>query len=103
MEEERAKFEEAGYSLVGLSYDSVEKLEQFGKKRSIGFPLLSDSDSEVIKAFGILDTKHKEGSFAYGIAKPTIYIINKDKTIRSVVAEKGYKVRPPIDNVLGQL
>ena len=47
---------EQGLGVAAISYDSEEVLADFSQRRGITFPLLSDDDSEVIKAFGILNT-----------------------------------------------
>ena len=45
-----------GFGLVGISYDSVETLKTFSDQHGISFPLLSDTGSATIKAYGILNT-----------------------------------------------
>src|SRR5262245_36612259 len=44
-----------GLGVAAISYDSVPILEDFATRRHITFPLLSDTDSATIKAFGILN------------------------------------------------
>lgn len=96
----KEKFYNEGYNLVGISYDSVEKLKKFDSKFNPAFPLLSDKGSTTIKAFGMMDDSHKEGSFAFGVPKPAIYVVAKNGVIQSVLREEGYKIRPEIDDVL---
>ena len=50
-----------GLGAVAISYDSQEVLADFSRRRDITFPLLSDDDSSVITAFGILNTVAAEG------------------------------------------
>ena len=57
LEELRAQ----GLGVVAISYDSEEVLADFSQRRGITFPLLSDDDSSVITAFGILNTVAAEG------------------------------------------
>jgi len=57
LEELRAQ----GLGVVAISYDSEEVLADFSQRRDITFPLLSDDDSSVITAFGILNTVAAEG------------------------------------------
>ena len=53
----QSRFEELqGLGVVAISYDSEEVLADFSRRRAITFPLLSDDDSSVITAFGILNT-----------------------------------------------
>jgi len=51
---------EAGIGVVAISYDSEEILSAFAARRGITYPLLSDDDSAVITAFGILNTVVQE-------------------------------------------
>lgn len=96
----REKFEREGVSLVGVSYDNVETLTKFNTKYSPGYTLLSDDGSAVIKEFGIFDDSQREGSFSYGVAKPTVYVINRNGAVHAVLAEDSYKTRPQIDAIM---
>jgi len=53
--------ENSGISIAAISYDSKEVLADFANRRGITFPLLSDDDSSVIRAFGIYNTVAEEG------------------------------------------
>ncbi len=95
------KFTESGYPLVGVSNDEIVSLKRFEDRlqkmtsaEKSGFTFLSDENSEIIKSFGILNETHKEGSFAYGVPHPAVYIVNKDAKIEAVLQEEGYKDRP---------
>ena len=50
-----------GLGVAAISYDTEEVLADFAERRGITFPLLSDDDSSVIEAFGILNTVAEEG------------------------------------------
>jgi len=100
----RAKeFEQRGYNVVALSYDPVGSLDRFTQQRSINFTLLSDTKSEAIKAFGLLNTDIREGSPHYGIPNPAIVIIGQDKMVQTIHQEDGYKKRPDLDEILRTL
>jgi peroxiredoxin len=45
-----------GLGLAAISYDPPEILSAFSRQRGITFPLLSDTGSETIKRYGILNT-----------------------------------------------
>ena len=45
--------EKAGIQIVGISYDSTKVLKTFSDRMSIGFPMLSDPESETIEAYHI--------------------------------------------------
>ena len=48
-----AEFEAAGAQRVGISADAVDKQREFDEKHSLGYPLLSDEDKSVAKAYGV--------------------------------------------------
>ena len=45
--------EEAGVEVVGVSGDSVDNHQLFARVNSLDFPLLSDEDGKISKAFGV--------------------------------------------------
>ena len=77
--------EEAGYSVFAISNDPVEVLQDFATKHDITFPLLSDSDSAVIRAFGIMNQliRPDEGQSMrwYGIAYPGTYYVDANMMV----------------------
>lgn len=89
----------SGWQLVGLSYDSPEKLAEFTGKSNITFPLLSDADSATIKAFNLLNNDVSADSRSYGIPHPAIVFIANDGTVRAVLREEGYRTRPSLDAI----
>ena len=46
-------FASRGINVAGVSYDSQAILSDFARRRSISYPLLSDTSSSLIDAFGI--------------------------------------------------
>lgn len=69
--------------VVAVSYDSAEVLAKFAKKRKITFPVLSDPDSKVIKAYGVLN-EGARGPQA-GIPHPATFLIDKQGIIRAKI------------------
>lgn len=98
-----ADFNQRGLQLVVLSYDSVETLKSFQLKHAPGLTFLSDPESRVIKAFGILNEREKPNSRGYGIPNPGIIIIDAGAVMRAKFAEKSYRHRPQIDAVLAAI
>ena len=62
--------EKNGVRIAAVSYDSQEILRGFADKHGIGFPLLSDHDSAVIRRFGIFNTNIAPGLRAHGVPHP---------------------------------
>jgi peroxiredoxin Q/BCP len=47
-----ASLHAAGYSVVGVSPDPVDRLAQFAEQEALPFPLASDEDHRVLEAWG---------------------------------------------------
>ncbi|MCH2511422.1 MAG: redoxin domain-containing protein [Dehalococcoidia bacterium] len=84
------KLREAGYEVFAVSNDTVERLADFATQHGITFSLLSDEDSAVIRAFGIMNTliRPDEGKHMrwYGIPYPGTYITDE----AGIVVDKDF-------------
>ncbi|RRC94851.1 peroxiredoxin [Schaalia canis] len=70
----------AGYTVVGVSADSMEALERFAQKQSLNFPLATDPSKEMLTAWGVWGEKKNYGKIFQGIKRSTI-VIGKDGVI----------------------
>ena len=96
---ERAQklFAAKGINVAAVSYDSRQTLAAFTQRRSITYPLLSDSSSKLIDAFGIRNVA-ATGAQA-GIPIPGYYLIDKQGIIQKRFFEDGYVNRLTANNV----
>jgi len=88
-----------GYTMISISYDAPEILAAFTKKYGITYKMTSDKGSAMIEAFGIRDPQYKEGTRAYGVPMPGIFIVDPQGILRAKLAEDGYKLRPPSEAI----
>ena len=70
--------EKNGVRIAAVSYDSQEILKGFAEKHGIGYPLLSDHDSAVIRRFGIFNANIAPGLRAHGVPHPVNYLVAPD-------------------------
>jgi peroxiredoxin len=92
-----------GYNLAAISYDPPAVLSGFAKAQGIGYSLLSDEGSKMIDAFGLRDTQYAPGSFAHGVAKASILVVDaKGRVVRKMVSS-DYKVRPSNADIIAAL
>lgn len=89
-----------GWSLTAISYDAPEITTAFAAKHDITYPLLSDTNSETIKRWGLLNAEMTEGTRYYGIPHPTIAYISADGTLQQIDTNTNYKVRPSPQDVI---
>jgi len=86
--------------VAALSYDSPEVLSHFAGRMKITYPMLSDPDSTVIKAFGLLNETVPKGTPFYGVPWPASYLIGPDGAVKARYFEKDYKERYTAGTVL---
>lgn len=87
--------ERRGYKMAGISFDSPKILSTFIERRSIKYTLLSDPKSEIIDRYKLRDPQYPQGSFAYGVPRPIIFVLDKTGTIKAKLYEETYTKRPP--------
>jgi peroxiredoxin Q/BCP len=78
------ELKEAGYSLLGISADSVNKQRNFSEKFDLPFPLLADQNKEIINAFGVWGPKKFMGKDYEGILRKT-FIIDENGVVERVI------------------
>ncbi len=95
------RFEAAGIKLYAVSYDEPEALAAFAHAQGIGFPLLADSGSAVIRRFGILNTFVAETDAPfYGIPFPGTYVLDEEGIVREKFFRRHLANRESADTVL---
>ncbi|SDS70251.1 peroxiredoxin Q/BCP [Paraoerskovia marina] len=69
-----ASLQGAGYTVLGVSPDPVEKLARFAADESLTFPLLSDPDRTVLEAYGAYGEKKNYGKTVVGVIRSTVVV-----------------------------
>lgn len=82
------KFEQAGIQPFGVNPASVQSHLSYVEKMRFNFPLLSDPDRAVARAYHAMKDDGK------GIVR-TVYVIGRDGTVR--YAQRG---APPVDLIV---
>lgn len=95
-----ARFRALGLSVVSVSVDEVDKIAAFAKAQNIGYTMLSDPHGDINEKLGIRDPQYPLGSAAFGVPRPTLYVIDRKDVIRLRYQEPTYKTRPNLDGVL---
>jgi peroxiredoxin Q/BCP len=73
-----------GFAVLGVSKDKPAKLKQFVERDALTFPLLSDADLEVHKAYGAYGEKLNYGKTIMGVIRST-FIIDADGKIEKAL------------------
>ena len=72
--DDRARMERANAVVLGVSRDDADSHQRFGQKFGLTFPLLSDPDAAVCKAYGVYKQKSMYGRTYWGIERTTFII-----------------------------
>lgn len=72
--DELAEFTKAQAVILGVSGDDLRSHQRFAGKFSLTFPLLSDPDHAVAKAYGVYKQKSMYGRTYWGIERTTFVI-----------------------------
>jgi hypothetical protein len=89
-----------GLGVAAISYDSIGVLKSFADRQHIAYPLLSDTDSTIIRAFDILNETAKPGTLTYGIPYPGVYIVDVQGKVVSKYFEDDYRDRISTADIL---
>ncbi|NNF32377.1 MAG: thioredoxin-dependent thiol peroxidase [Flavobacteriaceae bacterium] len=73
-----------GYELLGVSADTEKKQSNFRNKFEFPFPLLADTEKEVINSFGVWGPKKFMGREYDGIHRKT-FLINENGVVERVI------------------
>lgn len=88
-------FTAAGYAVLGVSPDPVERLDRFRRKHALPFTLLSDEDHTMARAYGVWGVKKSYGREHEGLTRST-FVIASDGSIEHAwygVRAKGHVTR----------
>jgi peroxiredoxin len=89
-------FEARGASLAAIAVDPPERSRALAGKLGLPYPLLSDVDLTVTRAFGLEDVEN-------GISWPALYVVTPDGTVRWRSLSETYKERAAPDLILQAL
>ena len=76
----RSELSEAGLAVLGISPDAPAKLAKFAARDGLTFPLLSDPDRGVLKAYGAFGEKMLYGKKSVGVIRST-FVVGADGRI----------------------
>ncbi|MBG6239598.1 peroxiredoxin Q/BCP [Mycetocola sp. CAN_C7] len=64
----------AGYTVLGISKDAPATLKTFAERDALPFPLLSDEDLTVHRAYGAYGEKNSYGKIVTGVLRSTFVV-----------------------------
>ena len=100
LERQRENFEQEGIHVAAVTFDSCDILRHFGKRAEITYPLLSDTDSKVIRAFGLLNEVVPASHHFYGVAQACRLLIDAEGRVTAKFLEQSPGDRVTAGNIL---
>ncbi|KAA2245569.1 thioredoxin-dependent thiol peroxidase [Chitinophaga agrisoli] len=73
-----------GYTVIGVSEDSVKSHQKFATKHELPFPLLADEDKTILNAYGVFGEKKFMGRIYDGTHRTT-FLINEKGIIHRII------------------
>ena len=108
-----------GASVVAISPEVAENAEKTVAKTKVSFPIISDSDNELLKMYKTaytvddatiikyqgygIDFSKANGNSENVLPVPATYIINKDMTIGAVFYDTDIRNRPSVMQIVSEL
>ena len=83
------QFTEKGAVVLGVSKDSVASHKKFQEKYQLSFPILSDTELQVIQAYDVWKEKKLYGKVSMGVVRTT-YLIDEN----GIISKAFGKVKP---------
>lgn len=79
-----------GYKVLGVSADSEKSHQKFIDKYSLPFPLIADTEKDMLKAYGVYGPKKFMGREFLGIHRTT-FVIDENGVIEEVITKVDTK------------
>jgi len=97
-----AKFNSPSVQTVGISVDSVFTLKVFSQTYNLQFPLLSDFNKKVTRAYGVLQETWVSHGYK-GVSKRAVFVLDGRGILRYKWVTDVPSNEPPYDEVLSAL
>lgn len=94
------EFKDKGYTIIGVSRDSVKSHQNFISKQDLNLLLLSDEQEELVNALGVLQEKSMYGKTYMGIVRSTFVL---DETGTIIKEYRNIKAKGHAEQVLNEL
>lgn len=91
------ELQDRGFAIIGVSADSAKKHQNFITKYELPFPLIPDTEKEVIEAYGVWGLKKFMGREFDGIHRET-FVIDEEGKIEKIY--KKVKTKEATEQIL---
>jgi len=89
----------AGYAVVGASVDDAKSHQKFIAKHELPFPLIADTEKQLVETFGVWGEKSMYGRKYFGTFRTT-FIINEEGIVERIIGPKKIKTKDHANQIL---
>lgn len=93
-------YQELGAEVLAIAGQRAKKVEEYRTSHSLTIPVLIDPDRSVIKRYGVY---HRIGLTAVNIARPAMFIIDREGRIRFMYVGADQLDRPDHSALVAEL
>lgn len=79
-----------GFEVLGVSPDSEKSHTRFAGKYNLPFPLIADTEKQILNEYGVWGEKNMYGKISMGVLRTT-FIINEEGIIEKVFSKVDTK------------
>ena len=84
-----ASLQSAGYQVLGISPDTLEKQKKFRDEEHVPYPLLCDPSRDVLEAYGAWGEKQLYGKTVTGVLRSTFVVDEQGKVEKAMYNVKA--------------
>lgn len=88
-----------GYAIVGVSVDSEESHQKFITKHELPFPLIADTNKQLVEAFGVWQEKKNFGKAYMGTIRTT-FLIDENGVIKHKIEGRNVDTKNHSQQIL---
>jgi len=93
-----AKLSDLKAQVIGISVNDPFSNKAFAERNMLNFPLLSDYNREVVGIYGVA-AKDFAGLKGYTAAKRSIFIVDRERTVRYVWISEDPRIEPNYEEI----
>lgn len=99
LQEHKQELANLGYEIIGVSKDKQETQAKFATNYGLEFPLIADTNTELLQALGAWGEKVACGRRTIGTLRTT-YLVNEDGIIERIFTPKEIKTKIHAEQIL---
>lgn len=95
----KQELEAVGYNIIGVSKDRVELQKKFSETHGLDFPLIADTETELLQQLGCWGEKVACGRRTIGTIRTT-YLVSEQGIIEKIFQSKEIKTKIHAEQIL---